>query len=44
VSEREHDRSLIPGVEMVTVKNAGHFLPLDRPSELQELIIRFARG
>lgn len=44
MSEREHDRSLIPGVEMVTVNNAGHFLPLDRPSELQELIIRFARG
>jgi len=44
MSEREHDRSLIPGVEMVTVNNAGHFLPLDRPSELQELIIRFARS
>jgi pimeloyl-ACP methyl ester carboxylesterase len=44
MSEREHDRSLIPGVEMVTVNNAGHFLPLDRPSELRELIIRFARG
>ena len=32
------------GLEMVTVNNAGHFLPLDRPSELRELIIRFARG
>ena len=44
MSEREHDRSLIPGVKMVTLNNAGHFLPLDRPSELRELIIRFARG
>jgi pimeloyl-ACP methyl ester carboxylesterase len=40
-NEREHDRSLIPGAEMVTVKDGGHFLPLDRPKELQELIIRF---
>jgi len=43
-SEREHDRSLIPGAQMTTVENGGHFLPLDRPLELQELIIRFASG
>ncbi len=41
-SEREHDRSLIPGVQMTTVEDGGHFLPLDRPHELSELIIRFA--
>jgi pimeloyl-ACP methyl ester carboxylesterase len=41
-SEREHDRSLIPDAQMTTVENAGHFLPLDRPQELEELIIRFA--
>jgi pimeloyl-ACP methyl ester carboxylesterase len=29
--EREHDRTLIPGVEMVVVAGGGHFLPLDRP-------------
>jgi pimeloyl-ACP methyl ester carboxylesterase len=40
--EREHDRDLIPGVQVATVENGGHFLPLDRPKELQELIIRFA--
>jgi pimeloyl-ACP methyl ester carboxylesterase len=40
--EREHDRGLIPGVQMTTVENGGHFLPLDRPQELEELIIRFA--
>lgn len=40
-SEREHDCSLIPGVETVTTKDAGHFLPLDRPQQLRELIIRF---
>ena len=41
-SEREHDRGLIPGAQMATVENGGHFLPLDRPQELHELIIRFA--
>jgi pimeloyl-ACP methyl ester carboxylesterase len=41
-NEREHDRSLIPGAQMATLENGGHFLPLDRPQELQELIIRFA--
>ena len=41
-SEREHDRSLIPDAQMTTVENGGHFLPLDRPQELEELIIRFA--
>jgi pimeloyl-ACP methyl ester carboxylesterase len=30
-SEREHDRSLLPGIQMVTVEQGGHFLPLDRP-------------
>ena len=40
--EREHDRSLIPGVEMTTLERGGHFLPLDRPKELLELIVRFA--
>jgi pimeloyl-ACP methyl ester carboxylesterase len=43
-SERELDRSLIPGVQMTTVEGGGHFLPLDRPQELTELIIRFAAG
>ena len=43
-SEREHDRSLIAGVETVTVNDAGHFLPLDQPRELRELIVNFARG
>ena len=41
-AEREHDRSMIPGVQMTTVEDGGHFLPLDRPQELKELIIRFA--
>jgi pimeloyl-ACP methyl ester carboxylesterase len=42
-SEREHDRDLIPGAQMTTVERGGHFLPLDRPEEVQELIIRFAQ-
>ncbi|HUW74739.1 MAG TPA: alpha/beta hydrolase [Methyloceanibacter sp.] len=40
--EREHDRKLIPGVEMTTLDRGGHFLPLDRPKELVELIVKFA--
>jgi pimeloyl-ACP methyl ester carboxylesterase len=41
ISEREHDRDLIPNVRMVTVNDAGHFLPLDQPKELQKLITAF---
>jgi pimeloyl-ACP methyl ester carboxylesterase len=40
--ERERTRSLIPGVVIETVRNGNHFLPLDRPRELQQLIVRFA--
>jgi pimeloyl-ACP methyl ester carboxylesterase len=39
--ERERTRSLIPNVEMKTLAG-GHFLPLDRPKELLELLIGFA--
>ena len=42
--EREHDRSLLPGAQMATVANGGHFLPLDRPQDLLELIVGFARS
>jgi pimeloyl-ACP methyl ester carboxylesterase len=41
-SEREHDRALIKTVETATLAPGGHFLPLDRPRELTEAIIRFA--
>ena len=40
--EREHDRKLIPNVQMTTLERGGHFLPLDRPEELTQSIIRFA--
>ena len=40
--EREHDRTLIKTVEMTTLAPGGHFLPLDRPRELTQSIIRFA--
>ena len=43
-SEREHDRRLIPGAEMTVVEGGGHFLPLDRPQELLEMISHFAGG
>ena len=42
--EREHDRALIKTAEMTTLAPGGHFLPLDRPRELTEAIIRFAGG
>jgi pimeloyl-ACP methyl ester carboxylesterase len=42
VPEREHDRTLIPNVEMTTVEGGGHFLPLDQPRALSPLIIGFA--
>lgn len=41
-SEREHDRKLIPGVQMTTIERGGHFLALDRPQELIQSIVRFA--
>ena len=40
--EREHDRTLIKTVETTTLAPGGHFLPLDRPRELTQSIIRFA--
>lgn len=40
--EREHDRERIPRVEVETIERGGHLLPLDRPKELAELIVRFA--
>lgn len=40
--DRERTASLIPNVEVVTVENAGHFLPLDEPKELARLIREFA--
>jgi pimeloyl-ACP methyl ester carboxylesterase len=40
--ERERTRSLIASVATETVPNGGHFLSLDRPRELQHLIVGFA--
>jgi pimeloyl-ACP methyl ester carboxylesterase len=36
--ERERVRALIPGVVSETIPNGSHFLSLDRPRELLELI------
>ena len=41
-SEREHDRTLIKDAEMTMLQRGGHFLPLDRPEEVRDLIVRFA--
>jgi len=43
-AERAYDGSLIPNVQVTTVKHGGHFLPLDRPQEVSEAIVRFGRG
>jgi pimeloyl-ACP methyl ester carboxylesterase len=40
--ERQHDLSLLAGAQVATIENGGHFLPLDRPRELQAVIVRFA--
>jgi pimeloyl-ACP methyl ester carboxylesterase len=40
--ERERTSALIPGVTTATIAKAGHFLSLDRPDELNKLIIGFA--
>lgn len=42
-TEREHDRTLIPNARMMTISRGGHFLPLDRPQEVSEAIIAFAK-
>jgi pimeloyl-ACP methyl ester carboxylesterase len=44
IKAREYDRSLIPGVMMETVRQGGHFLSLDRPKELEQLILGFLAG
>lgn len=41
-SERERTRSLIPHVVTETVGGAGHFFSLDRPQDLERLVVRFA--
>ena len=37
-NERERNLAEIPGAKLVTIKNGGHFLSLDCPEELIELI------
>jgi pimeloyl-ACP methyl ester carboxylesterase len=41
---RERNRALIPGVAMSTVSDGGHFLSLDRPRDLTDLILRFVES
>jgi len=43
-AERERERNLLPRAEAATIPAGGHFLSLDRPRELEELIARFAAG
>ncbi len=41
---REANQKTIPGAEMTIVKNAGHFLSLDAPDEVLDLILGFSAG
>jgi pimeloyl-ACP methyl ester carboxylesterase len=41
--EKERDHRLVPGSEMVTIPNGGHFLPLDRPDAVITHLIDFYR-
>ena len=41
--EREQDRLLVPGAEMVTIEHGGHFLPLDKPDEVIKHLREFYR-
>jgi pimeloyl-ACP methyl ester carboxylesterase len=40
--EREANRATIPDTPLEIVKNGGHFLSLDRPREIEQLILKFA--
>jgi pimeloyl-ACP methyl ester carboxylesterase len=42
VAQRERTGALIPGVLVRTVGDGSHFLSLDRPAELTDLIVGFA--
>jgi len=42
--EREHDRNLLVGAQMVTVEHGGHFLPLDRPDAVIDQIRTLVHG
>ena len=44
VAEREADRQAIPGAELHTVRDAGHFLSLDAPEDLVREVFRFTQG
>jgi pimeloyl-ACP methyl ester carboxylesterase len=38
----ERERNLISSAQVATIKDSGHFLPLDRPTEIVEAIMSFA--
>lgn len=44
VEERERARARIPEAQMVTIKNGGHFLPLEQPEALLTQIMRFGNS
>jgi pimeloyl-ACP methyl ester carboxylesterase len=43
-AERDHSRAHLRTAATRTIAGGGHFLPLDRPRELAELMVEFARN
>lgn len=43
-ADRKRTMDLIPGVQSEVVKDGGHFLSLDKPKALNQLIVAFAKG
>lgn len=43
-AERTHDAGLIPNAQVTTIKHGGHFLPFDRPREVIDAIVGFAKA
>lgn len=43
LEERKLDESLIPGVQSITLENAGHFLPFDAPQALIRHVKSFSK-
>jgi len=43
VGAREQERTLLPAATVTTIRSGGHFLSLDRPRELIELVVGFVR-
>jgi pimeloyl-ACP methyl ester carboxylesterase len=37
--ERERNRRAIPGAELITIDNAGHFASIEKPAEVSSIVL-----